>query len=189
METINQQIFLQINQLAGNWFIDALNCFIAVGAPYILAVILTTIYLFGNKDNALFAFYTAVLGLGINLLIAGFYFYPRPFMVGLGQPLMHHGIETSFPSDHATLAFCVAFSFLLSGDHKLGAALFLLALMTGFSRVYTGLHFPLDVAGSFVVALVAALIICGFRKRLAVINRSLNRLYENLFAAAFKRNQ
>jgi len=189
MEGINKQIFLRIHWLTGNWFIDTLNCFIAVGAPYIFALVLMIVYLFGNKDKALYAFYTALLGLGINFLITAFYFHPRPFMVGLGRPLLRHGIETSFPSDHATMAFCVAFSFLLSTDLKLGGALFLLALVTGFARVYTGLHFPLDVAGSFVVALVAGLAICGLKKILAGINRFINRLYEKLFAVLFKRTQ
>lgn len=186
MEAINHQLFLHINGLAGNPFFDALNCFIAAGSPYFYAAILVAVYLGGKRDRALYAFYTAVAGLLINFLITAFYFHPRPFMIGLGRVLMHHGPETSFPSDHATLAFCVAFSFWLDRGYKTGTGLLVLALLTGFARVYTGLHFPLDIAGSVGVALVASLIITGLKKSLAGFNLVINRLYDNLLPARFK---
>ena len=35
-----------------------------------------------------------------------------------------------------------------------GALLFVLALWIGFARVYDGIHYPLDIVGSFLAAVV-----------------------------------
>ena len=54
----------------------------------------------------------------------------------------------SFPSGHSAGAFSLFFmmSLVLSGKYKiLGIFLFLLAMLTGYSRIYLGQHFPMDV--------------------------------------------
>jgi membrane-associated phospholipid phosphatase len=60
----------------------------------------------------------------------------------------------SFPSGHSAGAFSLFFmiSLILSGKRKfLGVFLFLLAMLTGYSRIYLGQHFPVDVyAGSII---------------------------------------
>ena len=56
---------------------------------------------------------------------------------------MNHG-KKSFPSNHAsnTMAFALAFSFLFPW---VGWILIPLSLLVGYSRIYCGAHFPLDV--------------------------------------------
>ncbi|NWG32272.1 MAG: hypothetical protein HXY29_12370 [Rhodocyclaceae bacterium] len=53
---------------------------------------------------------SALLGLAINQLIGFVWYQPRPFVVGIGQTLMTHAPDSSFPSDHLTLIWTVAFS-------------------------------------------------------------------------------
>jgi len=63
-----------------------------------------------------------------------------------------HGSHASFPSGHATTAFAMAaiISFWYK-DKRIGVLAFLFALMVGYSRIYTGNHFLIDVlAGSFI---------------------------------------
>ncbi len=99
---------------------------------------------------------TVALGLIINQLITIFYFHPRPFMLGLCKPLIPHARETSFPSDHATFLFCASLALLFrSRWHVKGALLLFIAFAGAWGRIYTGLHFPFDIAGSFVVALIS----------------------------------
>jgi membrane-associated phospholipid phosphatase len=62
-----------------------------------------------------------------------------------------HGSKASFPSGHATTAFALAavISFWYK-DKRIGVLALLLAVMVGYSRIYTGNHFLIDVlAGSF----------------------------------------
>jgi undecaprenyl-diphosphatase len=68
----------------------------------------------------------------------------------VGDPLFAH----SFPSGHTMAAFAVmvAWSIMLP---KLKWTLLVLAALTGFSRIYLGVHFPLDVIyGAVIGALI-----------------------------------
>jgi undecaprenyl-diphosphatase len=77
-----------------------------------------------------------------------------PLLLARLHPLVgvpHHG---SFPSGHTTTAFACAV--VLAGvvrrrDARIG--LFALAGGIGFSRLYVGVHFPLDVAGGVALGL------------------------------------
>ncbi len=60
------------------------------------------------------------------------------------------GGKFSFPSSHATniSSIAVIFSFF----YRKGTAWFvLLAVIIGFSRIYVGVHYPLDVLGGFII--------------------------------------
>jgi undecaprenyl-diphosphatase len=58
-------------------------------------------------------------------------------------PIPHDG---SFPSGHAASSFACA-TVLAFARPRAAPALYLLALAIGFSRVYVGAHWPLDVLG------------------------------------------
>jgi undecaprenyl-diphosphatase len=67
-------------------------------------------------------------------------------------PLPH---DASFPSGHAATSFAAA-TMLSFSFPRLSPLLYLLAAAVGFSRVYAGVHYPLDViGGAFLGVLVA----------------------------------
>jgi hypothetical protein len=105
----------------------------------------------------------------------------RPYMVGLCTPLFPHGPETSFPSDHATLMFAAAF-FLLMGRRWLACGLLLLTVtvLTAWGRVYAGIHFPFDIAGSLVVGLGSVGLMRLVAKPLQPLNERLIRIVDQL---------
>lgn len=87
--------------------------------------------------------------------------------MGIGQTLIEHVQDSSFPSDHLTLIWSVAFSLLLNKQHRvIGGLLFLIGIPVAWARIYLGVHFPLDMIGAAIVGLVSAGLILSFELRL-----------------------
>lgn len=88
---------------------------------------------------------------------------PRPFVLGLAPSYIDHARSGSLPSTHAAVMFMVAFAFMLRPDlRRLGVPLLAVAAVTGWARVFVGVHFPLDIAaGALLAALVAGLLAMG----------------------------
>lgn len=79
-------------------------------------------------------------------------------MIGLGPALVEHRPNSSFPSNHG-LAFAVSAAVLLMLRRK-GVAWTAtgLGIVVGWSRIYIGVHYPLDMVGSIMVAILAAIV-------------------------------
>ena len=180
METLDTQLFLFINGLTGNRILDLFFMTIAEAAPYLSGLVLVMVYLRGKRNIALYAFYAALLGIAINLTITQVYYHPRPYMLNLGHPLLAHRPEASFPSDHATLTLTIALSLLFSGERITGAVFLLYGLATGFARVYCGIHFPFDIAGSIIVSIAASWTIYKLQRQLTGFSRFINKIYDTL---------
>ena len=103
---------------------------------------------------------TALIGLGLVQVITAIWYHPRPFEIGLGRQLLDHAAEASFPSDHATLMFGLAIPLLLATQtRRWGAVVLALGFGVAWSRIYLGVHFPLDMIGAFGVAGLASLVV------------------------------
>jgi undecaprenyl-diphosphatase len=78
---------------------------------------------------------------------------PRPFTrfdVDLLIPSPH---SYSFPSGHTASSFTAAF-IIFYYERKIGALALLLAALIGFSRVYLFCHYPSDILGGIILALI-----------------------------------
>jgi undecaprenyl-diphosphatase len=78
------------------------------------------------------------------------------------------GGEYGFVSNHAANVFGVAFFafFLLRPTRKIIVfSLFAWALFIGYSRIYLGVHYPLDIAGGALLGLAAAWLLSTINKR------------------------
>jgi len=183
MKTINQDIFLFLNSYAGkNHIVDTLMIVVAKSMPYLFVGLLFCLWFKERKNEALYAGYAAVLGVGINLLIGSFYFHNRPFMDHLGTTLLSHKADSSFPSDHTTFTLSIALMLLTFKSTRIvGIATTILALWCGMARVYAGVHYPFDIAGSIIVSIVAVLLINLFKSRLATLNKLIISIWDKIF--------
>jgi undecaprenyl-diphosphatase len=90
--------------------------------------------------------------------------YPSP------KPLVHAPHDGSFPSGHATVSFACA-TMLAFYAPRAAPAFFLLASAIAWSRVYVGVHYPLDVLGGAVLGILVAIAL----RRLSAIPRRSRR--------------
>lgn len=109
---------------------------------------------------------------------------PRPTKALAGNKTIHFvpNVElhtvSSFPSGHTATAFCF---FLLGcivfNDRRWLYFGLLYALLVGYSRVYLAQHFPFDVAGGIIVALISAYISLFIFERTESNQKPANKVY------------
>ena len=81
----------------------------------------------------------------------------RARCVSLAAPLIGHTADNGFPSDHSAVAGFVAAA-LWFIDAPSAAVATLAALAIGVARVYSAVHFPLDVAAGWILGAIPAVI-------------------------------
>ncbi len=110
---------------------------------------------------------TTLIASGINSYLKDFIQRPRPLVVfGDGNINVFYEIlhRRSFPSGHTEFAFTAMF-FMLLIVPKYWYVYLLLAIGTGFERMYAGCHFPLDVlVGAVEGILVSYIIVLIYEK-------------------------
>lgn len=191
---MNQALFTLINGYAGgNALLDHIAVGVADYLPLLFVAYLLYLWFFRNdaREEVLLTGFGVLLALTMNLAITVFYYHPRPFMDHAVNLLIRHAPETSFPSDHAT--FMLSFSFMLASCRRFrraGMLFIFLAIVGGFARVFCGVHYPFDIAGSFVVSL-AAMVLSRLllRNPLTALSRAVLGRYDIIAAklAAEKR--
>lgn len=107
-------------------------------------------------------FSTLFAQLSKNIFFKG---VPRPALAIPDHSLFHSitGVElhslNSFPSGHTTTAFTIFLlgTILINKKWVLPVGL-LYAILAGYSRIYLAQHFPIDVAGGIIAAILTVLI-------------------------------
>lgn len=135
---------------------------LAEWAIFVVPATLVLLWVLGDMQDrraAVGACLSAVVALILASAISALYIHPRPFMDGLARNYLHHAADSSFPSDHATVLFALAWSLLFASPtwlKRLWLALLLLACAVGWSRIYLGAHYPFDIAGAALLGLATA---------------------------------
>lgn len=131
-------------------------------AKYLFAaVVLITVYVWLRVSGPLKWKMTAtVIAAGILAVIASrvagkLYYDPRPFVTHNVKPLIPHGPDNGFPSDHALLTMTLtAATYFYS--RKWAAAALVVSAVVGAARILAHVHSPQDILGAWAIAVVAA---------------------------------
>ncbi|MDP2585791.1 MAG: phosphatase PAP2 family protein [Candidatus Levybacteria bacterium] len=128
---------------------------------YLFIVVIAVLFLIKEKTRRksilIFSAFVLPLTLIASQIAGKIYYNPRPFVVEHFAPLITHAANNGFPSDHSLVSFALA-SIVFLFNKKLGFVLFFLAFLVGLSRVYVGVHHPIDILGSFLICIIVVLI-------------------------------
>ncbi|WP_225321406.1 phosphatase PAP2 family protein [Rhizosphaericola mali] len=162
--TSKYQLFTFINHHRSYTADIIFTFFTELGSGYILIPI--GIYLLFKKNyKAILSFTIILLMNSLIVSILKHYFYePRPLLsygkaVVQTAPWVELYQKYSFPSGHTALSFAIAtYVAILFKNSKVQFFAFAIAACIGYSRVYLGEHFPIDVCcGSILGFTVACL--------------------------------
>ncbi|MFL9895796.1 undecaprenyl-diphosphatase [Paraburkholderia sp. RL17-381-BIF-C] len=161
MESLNQTFFLWLNAPEHPSALALiLAIFFAERLVWAIPLLIGVGWLRGSeasRNTMLVVGASGLLGLMVNQLIGLAWLHPRPFMIGLGHTFIPHVADSSFPSDHLTLWWAVAFSFILQRGRRIaGIGLALLGVPIAWARIYLGVHFPFDMFGAASVSALSA---------------------------------
>lgn len=173
---MNDFIFLKIFSLAHqSAFLDWLIYFSAETFGYIM-VFVAFIYLLTHTDGVFnyrrpflqwknkfkeifLVFFTSISAWVLATILKSLIVAPRPFIYFENlKPLFVHGGMDSFPSGHATFFSALAMS-LYFIHKRIGIIFIFVALIVGFARIASGVHFPLDIFTGYILGSTIALIL------------------------------
>ncbi len=95
----------------------------------------------------------------ISIIAGHLYYNPRPFVVEGFQPLIPHKANNGFPSHHVLLLSAIS-AIILLFSRRIGLLLWILTILAGFSRAYTGVHHIVDVIASMLISIIPVTIAC-----------------------------
>jgi len=162
---LNTKIFFKINNLVGrNKWLDAFG---RAGAEFVIVGMLGWYAASAFVDRRpdwkdvawpiIFLAGAWLVAWLINIIIGEIVKEPRPHLTYPEAKLLFTPMMSwkSFPSDHAMSAFLIFFMAVIF--NLPGAEMLLgLALWVSWGRVYSGVHYPLDVLGGLAVAVLVA---------------------------------
>ncbi|RST71282.1 undecaprenyl-diphosphatase [Siminovitchia acidinfaciens] len=185
---VDYQLFDMLNQFAGqNHLLDQTVMLFSKYGPILFGLVFVWLWLsksgnpIDNRKIVLYALTITIIVLGINKVIELMYFRPRPFVTYTVNLLSDKvSSDPSFPSNHSAGAFAMACA-LFWYRRKIGSVLLIMAFFMALSRIYIGVHYPLDVTAGAIIALIVTAAVISQR-------RLLDPLYQNLIQG-FRRSK
>jgi undecaprenyl-diphosphatase len=100
----------------------------------------------------------AALAYLVNVVIHDIHDRARPYEAHAIRHPWSTSTDASFPSDHTSLSFAIAFAVLLF-DTVAGVVFLAVAAIIGVGRLFIGAHYPGDVLAGVLVGLVSAFVV------------------------------
>ena len=175
----DRQLSLLINGFVGTApFLDRLTTWIVSDylTPIALALLLIVMWFIErDRDERLrqqLGVFVALTSLALSnfvvFVINMYYFRPRPFVDLDIELLFYKPTDSSFPSNSVAAVFGIAFG-VWGVNRKLGWIAIGAASLYALARVYSGVHYPLDVLAGAAIAIPVTYIVFKMRDLLMPI--------------------
>lgn len=154
---LDDKLFYAINGLAGqSRVLDIIGIFLARYLAYVLVFVLLGFFIYNRKKYWPMIFEAGLTAFFANFVVIGlirlFHNRMRPFLYEQTNVLLTHSTASAFPSAHATVFFAISL-IVFFYNKKAGIMFFIASFLMGLARVFTGLHWPLDILGGIVAGL------------------------------------
>ncbi|MRA02930.1 phosphatase PAP2 family protein [Acinetobacter lwoffii] len=161
LDQLNLYLFhiLNVPDQASIWMINYASL-IAHDLVYLFLLIFAIAWFRGSyqvKTGIIKAFIFTAITLLMSEVLSAILNTPRPFVMDIGRTLIEHAPTGSFPSNHMSIFSGIAFAYYFSPQRDLGRILIWTAWLVAWSRVYVGVHFPIDMLGAFLIAIIVNL--------------------------------
>jgi undecaprenyl-diphosphatase len=196
LEELNRSWFLLINATpdSAGWMLDSAQ-YIARDLILVMPALVVILWLWGRKHEVsaqrqmvLKTAIALVASLAISWCMGHLFPHARPFAIGLGYNFLYHAPDNSFPSDHGTTSFTFALAFLFWHRLWSGALLMVAAIAIAWSRVYLGVHWPMDMIGALFTSLCGCLIAqLIWNQWGSVLYLRISQLYRYCFAMPIRK--
>lgn len=191
IEQLNLALFKIINASDNaSEFTISFAIFVANDLYYIVILFFLLAWLKGTfitKKNIVKSVIFTFTAFLLSQLISTYFYYPRPFVIDIGRTIIEHVPNGSFPSDHMLFFSTIAFSYLFSKQKNIGYIFLGLAFLVAWSRIYLGVHYPLDMLGAFSIALLLnALGISIWKRYSNFIVGMIVKVYSAIFSGLIK---
>lgn len=193
MAYADEQLFLWINGPAGSMpLIDWIATWIC--SDYLIPVnmALALIMLWFIEPNRIarerhqIGVFVALTSMALSsffvFIVNALYFRPRPFETLDANVLFYKPTDSSFPSNAAAAMFGIAIA-VFCVHRKMGILLIFLASLHSLSRIYTGIHYPLDILSGAGIAVVVTMLTLQGRNLLMPILKVVMKIIRILCLA------
>lgn len=171
LANLDTNLYLLINHLPHPQLLNVIM--LLISKSVIVAWAIFFFYIFGfifiHKKNAgrgfIFLIVATLSGFVINSYgLKDLFNRPRPFLTIPSAIIVQTGLsDYSFPSGHAFSVALLSTLFLRKKSIFLFVGLY--TLLVGFSRIYLGVHYPLDVIGGYLFGFIYGLSVNHFYER------------------------
>jgi undecaprenyl-diphosphatase len=157
---VDWQIFHAVDEFSSDykWLAHSTWNFETIGVVvYVLAVVLLWLATAPGEERrwkvaSLAGVASAGISLGINQIIGHWIWHrPRPYESHPGVYHLTHSHDPSFPSDHASGAFGIAWGIYFV-DRRIGRVFLAVATLISIGRLLVGAHYLSDVLASLVIS-------------------------------------
>lgn len=140
---VDKNLFLMINGIQNN-FLDYFFQIITYGGSAVFWIVMILLFLIKKeKKTASYLICALLIDFILTVSLKGLFLRPRPSETLSNIKLLRTEISPSFPSGHSSRVFAGA-TILGHQYPKYKIIFIILAILVAFSRIYIGVHYPLD---------------------------------------------
>ncbi|WP_442892120.1 phosphatase PAP2 family protein [Companilactobacillus sp. HBUAS59699] len=184
-------LFRSVNNLANKSdLLNLVGIFTAKYTVYILALIMICLWFVKRNDSKfrqmlMISVISCLLSELVGKFIAGnIYFHRQPFAVlSSVNQLIPKSVGNSFPSDHTIVFFSIMIIFFIYTKSKIRYIFPVIAIIVGLSRIFVGVHYPIDVFVGASIGTIISIISFIYLNDSIVVSKVLKKIYkiENKF--------
>lgn len=159
------EVLYVMESLRRPWLNGVMSCFTELGGETVFLVLALVIFWCVDKRRGYYLMVVGFLGTLLNQFLKITFRIPRPWVLDSEFSIVESARAGaggySFPSGHSQNAVATYGAIALTTQRRwVKAVCFLICLLVPLSRMYLGVHTPLDVS---VGAIMALLLLCWFR--------------------------